>query len=447
MIHLLPHKYSPRSYQLSIMAAVPNQYKRGVYVWHRRAGKDRSAWNKTVSEAVRHKAIYYYFFPTYSQGKKVIWDSIDEKTGIKFIDHIPSELILRKNETDMKIELTNGSLIQVVGSDNFNSIMGSNPYGCVFSEFALQDPRAWDFIRPILRENGGWAIFLFTPRGKNHAWEMYRMAQVETSWFAELLTVKETQRDDGSPVITDADIEQERREGVADEMIDQEYFCSFEGMIMGAYYSKMISKLRKEGHMTELPYSPQLQVDTFWDLGIDDSMAIWFMQAVGMQCRFIDYYEASGYGLEHYAKVLKEKEYVYGNHHMPHDADVRELSSGEVAQSRREVAENLGIKPVIVVPRARDINTIMQIHIPAVRNILARCWFDEKKCFRGISALEGYRADYDEEKKTVANRPLHDWCSHGADAFRTFAMGWTETITRTKSDWRDKVHRGTWRSV
>ncbi len=347
----------------------------------------------------------------------------------------------------MKIELTNGSLIQVVGSDNFNSIMGSNPYGCVFSEFALQDPRAWDFIRPILRENGGWAIFLFTPRGKNHAWEMYRMAQVETSWFAELLTVKETQRDDGSPVITDADIEQERREGVADEMIDQEYFCSFEGMIMGAYYSKMISKLRKEGHMTELPYSPQLQVDTFWDLGIDDSMAIWFMQAVGMQCRFIDYYEASGYGLEHYAKVLKEKEYVYGNHHMPHDADVRELSSGEVAQSRREVAENLGIKPVIVVPRARDINTIMQIHIPAVRNILARCWFDEKKCFRGISALEGYRADYDEEKKTVANRPLHDWCSHGADAFRTFAMGWTETITRTKSDWRDKVHRGTWRSV
>ena len=173
-----------------------------------------------------------------------------------------------------------------------------------------------------------------------------------------------------------------------------------------------------------MPWTPGLEVDTWWDLGVDDSMSIWFVQVAGKEFRFIDYYENSGYGLEHYAKVLKEKPYVYGNHYMPHDADVREMSSGEIARSRREVAEGLGLRPIVVVPRVRNIDTLIQVHIPAVRNLLSQSWLDEKKCATGISGLEGYQAEYDEEKKVLSNRPAHTWCSHAADAFRTGAVGY-----------------------
>ena len=153
-------------------------------------------------------------------------------------------------------------------------------------------------------------------------------------------------------------------------------------------------------------------------------MSIWFIQPVGKEFRVIDYYESTGYGLEHYAKVLQDRGYSYGNHYMPHDAEVRELSSGDVAKSRREVAEGLGIRPIQVAQRARNVDIIINVHIPAVRMILPFCWFDEKKCARGISALEGYRAEYDEVKKKLANRPSHTWESHGADSFRTFAVGY-----------------------
>jgi hypothetical protein len=163
-------------------------------------------------------------------------------------------------------------------------------------------------------------------------------------------------------------------------------------------------------------------------------MSIWFMQRVGQKFHFIDYYENSGFGLEHYAKTLKERPYVYGNHYMPHDADVREMTSGEVAMSRREVAEKLGIRPVTVVSRVRNMDTLIQVHIPAVRNIIGQCWFDDAKCSRGISALEGYHSEYDEEKKTLGSRPVHDFCSHGADGFRTFAVGYKEKHKAAKTN-------------
>ena len=154
-------------------------------------------------------------------------------------------------------------------------------------------------------------------------------------------------------------------------------------------------------------------------------MAIWFMQPVGKSFQFMDYYENSGYGLEHYAKVLKEKPYVYGNHWMPHDAEHREMTNSEIAKSRKEVAEDLGIKPIQVIQRARNMDVIMQVHIPAMMNVLAQCLFDEVKCSQGIMALENYRAKYDDEKKKLGNRPIDDWSSHGADAFRTFAVGYS----------------------
>ena len=176
-----------------------------------------------------------------------------------------------------------------------------------------------------------------------------------------------------------------------------------------------------------MPFAAGHEVSTFWDLGVDDSTSIWFLQVTGKEMRFIDYYEATGEGLAHYAKVLKERPYVYGDHYMPHDADVRELGTGV---SRKETAENLGIRPVLVVQRARDTQAVLAGIEAAVRNVMSQCWFDEKKCSRGLAALEGYQAEYDEEKKKLANHPLHNWCSHGADAFRTFAVGYKPKVNR-----------------
>ena len=437
----IPHLYNPREYQFGILGFLGAGYKRYVGIWHRRAGKDKSAINLVVSEMVKNVGGYFYFFPTYSQAKKVIWDGIDPRTGLKYLDHFPKQLLAKEpNNTEMKIELKNGSFFQLVGTDNFNSIMGTNPRGCVFSEYSLQDPRAWDYIRPILRENGGWAAFIYTPRGKNHGFQLFRMAQQEPDWYTELLTVRNTKREDGTPVITESDIEKDRAEGMEDSLIEQEYYCSFEGSIQGAYYSKQIKKAHEDKRICSVPYEPKHPVDTFWDLGMNDTMAIWFVQTIGKERRVIDYYEQNNEGLLHYAKVLKDKGYLYGDHYMPHDVEVRELGTGV---SRKETAEGMGIKPIITVERAKNIDAVNN-GIEAARNVFSSCWFDEKKCNRGLMSLENYHKEYDEEKKVYHNRPYHDWSSNGADAFRTFAVGYKEKTVATKPRNIPPVAGGSW---
>ena len=425
----LPYQFSPRKYQIPILKALDSGINRACWVVHRRGGKDRTMLAYASKRMFDNPGGYYHFFPTYKQAKKVIWDGIDPRTGHRIIDDVfPRSVFPNRNETELKITARNGSIYQLIGSDNFDSIMGTSPIGCIFSEYALQDPRAWDYIRPILAENGGWAAFIYTPRGRNHGYDLYQMSKFNDTWFSELLTVDDTTRDDGTPVITSEVIEGERASGMLDELIDQEFYCSFDAAIRGAYYGRQMQAARRENRITKVPHQTGHEVYTFWDLGVDDSMSIWFMQHVGKQYQFIDYYENSGHGLGHYAKHLQSLPYVYGGHWMPHDADAREIGNSEVAVSPKENAENLGIKPVEVVSRVRNVNTMIQVHVPAVRNILGSCWFDEQRCARGISALEGYRSEYDEEKKVLHSRPVHDWCSHGADAFRTFAVGYQELV-------------------
>jgi phage terminase large subunit len=402
--------------------------KRAVEVAHRRWGKDDVALHWTCCAAMERVGNYWHMLPEYGQARKVIWTAVNPRTGQKRIDEsFPKWIRKNTKEQEMSIEFLNGSLWQLVGSDNFNSLVGSPPIGIVFSEWAIANPLAWAYLSPILEENGGWALFIYTSRGNNHGRTMLTQAQATDGWFAEINPADKT------PVFTAAQLEAIHREyqnvfglELGDALFLQEYFCSFEGAQLGAYYAKQIAKARKDGRITAVPHATGAEVHTAWDLGVDDSMTIWFFQQVGLQYRFIDYYENTGFGLEHYAKVLKDKPYVYGNHFMPHDADVREMSSGTIAKSRKEVAENLGIKPIVVVQRAQNIDIIMQIHIPAVRNIMSQCWWDEKKCATGLSALESYAADYDDEKKVLKNRPAHNWASHGADGFRTFAVGYRE---------------------
>ena len=402
----IPYKFTPRDYQIPLISCIDRGYKRAVCIFHRRAGKDKTLINLITKEALKRVGVYYYLFPTYKQGRKIIWQGID-KAGMKFTDHIPEEIRKRTNDQEMMIELRNGSIIQIIGTDDIDRIVGTNPVGCVFSEYSLQNPKAWDLLRPILAENEGWAVFNYTPRGKNHGYELYEMAKNNPKWFAQILTVDDTK------AISQEAIEEERLAGMDEDLIQQEFYCSFEAAIQGAYYAKQINKANEDGRITNVPYVENLPVYTVWDLGVGDSTAIWFVQLVNQEIRIIDYYEAQGEGLPYYAKVLDEKGYKYGGHYAPHDIQVREMGSG---LSRLETARSLGINFQVVK------NISIDDGINAARTIFNRCWFDKEKTKQGVNCLVNYHKEYDEKRKEYKNIPYHDWSSHGADAFRYLAV-------------------------
>lgn len=414
----LPYNYEPRDYQLPLLNAMDSGIKRAVIVWHRRSGKDKTCLNLTIKKMFERVGSYYYVFPTYNQGRKVLWDGID-RDGFRYISHFPQEILASKpNDTEMKVKTINGSLFQVVGSDNIDAIVGTNPIGVVMSEYSLQDPRAWDYLRPILAENGGWAIFVFTPRGENHGYDIYILAKNDPSWFCELLTAEETQ------AIPSDILRKERTEIIHkdgnDALYQQEYMCNFTVPIAGAYYADQIIQAYNERRISKVPYEKEFPVDTWWDLGINDTMSVWFTQSIGAELRVIDYYENTGQGFLHYIEKLKNKGYIYGTHTAPHDIKVRELSSGK---SRLDAASNLGID-FAVGPKLSIIDGI-----DSVRRILSKCWFDEDKCRIGLNALKNYRKQYDDTRKCYLNQPYHDWSSNAADAFRTLALGIDTTIS------------------
>ena len=417
----LPHHFEPRSYQLPLLKAMDvGGYKRAVAVWHRRSGKDKTVINFMAKRMYERVGAYYYLFPTFKQARKVIWDGRD-RDGFKFTDHIPKALRKRTDNQEMQIETNNGSIFQLIGTDDIDRITGTNPFGLVFSEWSLQNPAAWDIMRPILAENEGWAIFIYTPRGKNHGWKTLETARTfPEEWYSEVLTAKDT------GAISESVLRQERREIVFkygnDSLYQQEYMCDFNIPIQGAYFADQLVAADDDGRIAGVPHDPAREVHTFWDLGIDDSTTIWFGQFVGQEIHLIDYYENREKGIPHYVKMLKDKkDYLYGRHFAPHDIEQRELTSG---RTRRETAEGLGIK-FEVVPRVAH----KEDAIEAVRNVIPRCWFDAVKCERGLDALKSYCKEWDEEKQVFKTTPVHNWASHSADSFMTLATGWFEKIS------------------
>jgi len=396
--------------------------RRAALVWHRRSGKDLTTLNWTIWSMFQRPGTYYYFLPTYTQAKRIIWDGID-RDGTPFLAHFPAGSVIAKNETELKIVLDIGegrhSVFQLVGSDNIDGIVGTNPIGCVFSEYAIQNPKGWDLVRPILAENGGWAVFVYTPRGKNHGHRLLTAALAEPTWYTSILTVDQTRRDgpgeDGTPVVLRSDIEEERRLGMPEELIQQEFYCSFEGAMVGAYYADQLKAAREEGRIGSWPYQPGLVVDTAWDLGVDDATAIGFTQTVQGVCRWIDYLEESGKGLDYYWGELKRKPYIYGQHYGPFDLGVREFVSGN---TRLEIAARMGLH-FTVVPKLS-----LADGIAAVRRILPVSQFNERTCEKLIDKLASYRRDFDEKTQTWRQVPLHDWTSHTADMVRYRAIGW-----------------------
>lgn len=417
----IPYKFTPRPYQVDILRAIDNGYKRIIQVWHRRCGKDKVDINIVAKKIFEKVGAYYYIFPTYNQGKKILWNGSD-KDGFRFLDHFPEITRKRTVGNEMFIEFKNGSTFQVIGSDNIDSIVGTNPLGVVFSEYSLQNPQAWDFIRPILAENGGWAIFNFTPRGENHAKELLDYARTDPDhWYVSVLNV-----DDTGIMSTDV-LEQERKEIIAkngdDSIFQQEYYNSFTAAMQGSYYGKIVEKMEQDGHITEVPYEPNLLVDTWWDLGVNDSMSIGFFQKHGLQWRMIDYIEGSGEGLAFYVNLLQNK-YVYGKHYAPHDIVVKELGSG---MSRIETADSLGLRFERVMNSDGTVKSAVPMlpiedGIQAVRNRLQNLYIDKDKCTKAIKALKNYHKDYDEVNKTYRNNPKHDWSSHCSDMIRYWAV-------------------------
>ena len=411
-----------------------NGIKRACLVWHRRAGKDSTSLNFTAKEMFKRKGNYWHLFPKQTQARKAIWNGINSD-GQSILDQVfPEAVRARTSSQEMMIELKNGSTWQLAGSDNYDSLVGANPVGVVFSEWSLCDPNAWAYIRPMLAENGGWAVFIYTPRGKNHGFTLYNMAKKADEWFCQNLTVNDTKRADGSPVISPEAIETERAEGMEEALIQQEFFGSFEAQIPGAYFADQLQQAKDQNRVGRIPIEPSLQVHTAWDLGISDSMSIWFFQAMGKEIRLVDYYESNGKGMEHYIQYLTQwadrNGVIYGQHLAPHDIEVRELTSG---RSRKDVARDMGITfRTVQRPRTKIEG------IQAIRRMFPRFWIDDERAEQGYACIASYHREWDEKHQRFRDQPVHDWASHGADALQTLALGWRDTMM---SGMRPQAHR------
>lgn len=393
--------------------------KRAVAVWHRRAGKDEICLHTAAVKAFERVGNYWHMLPEYSQARKAIWDAVNPHTGKRRIDEaFPHEIRKTTREQEMQIVFKNGSTWQVVGSDSYNRLVGSTPCGVVFSEWSISNPSAWAYIRPILAENGGWAFFIYTPRGRNHGWTTLEGALENDDWFAQVLTADQT------GVFTPEQLANERQEFIrqygdveGDSFFRQEYMASFDAALMGAFYGQWMEAAEREGRIANVEAANR-EVFTAWDIGFSDDTVIWFFQLEPMgKLRIIDYYSNSGKDIEHYVDILKSKGYAYGRHYMPHDA-FHETIQG-AGRSILKQMYDLGVRNVERVP-----DESVQQGIQAVRNILGDCFFDKAKCKDGLDALRNYQREWDDDKKCFKDKPLHNWASHAADAFRYLAISW-----------------------
>ena len=420
----IPNGWRPRAYQRAAWGALESGCKRVLPLWHRRAGKDEIALHWTAVQCVLHPANYWHMLPKQDQARKAIWDAVNPHTGKRRIDEVfPPEVRDRTRDDLMSIRFRSGAYWQVLGSDNVDSLVGSPPKGVVFSEWALADPRAWALIEPILEENGGWAIFPTTPRGRNHAARMFESFKSEGHWFVERLPASET------TVFTPAQLDGIRKGLVAQygmavgkALFRQEYECSFEAPVLGAFYAEWLDDLEDRGGVCAVPFDPEGgPVHVSFDLGVGDQTALWFAQQVGREVHLLDYHAAMGRGMDHYVEEIRSRfrPHQIGRLILPHDAKHREKLSGRSVQ---EYLQQQGFETQVV-PRPPTGDALMQ-EIQAVRRFLPRCVFDRDKCDVGLNALRNYRAEYDDERQVIAGRPVHDWASHGADSFRTLVMGW-----------------------
>jgi len=420
-VQLPANNWQPRGYQRPAWEYLESGGRHAELIWHRRSGKDDIALHWAAIAAHQRVANYWHMLPKANQVRKAIWEAVNPRTGKRRIDEaFPHEVRADTRESEMFIRFKNGSTWQCLGSDNFQGAIGSSPAGIVYSEWAQSNPSARGHLRPILLENDGWQLFITTPRGKNHAYRTFRAAKKLDGSFAEKLTVDDTS------VFKPEQLKGERQEYIdtygddmGEALFEQEYYCSFEAAILGAYYGAELAKVDKEGRLKTIERDAEFPVHTAWDLGYDDDTAIWFYQVITGEVRVLEYYYNSGKDIDHYAEVIGGKGYEYGVHWLPHDAKAKTLAA-QGKSIQEQLANTLGWGHVRIVPRLS-----VEDGIQAVRQMFSRVWFDPA-CEEGVEALRQYHREWDDDRKMFRDRPHHDWTSHAADAFRYLAVAWRE---------------------
>jgi phage terminase large subunit len=363
-----------------------------VLVCHRRAGKTVATLNDLIRGAVNEckpEGRYAFIFPQRNQAKDTAW---------RYLRRYAEPLLAKPpNESELRVDLVNGSMIRLYGADNPDALRGPYWDGVVLDEFADMKPEVWhEVVRPMLADRHGWATFIGTPKSKNEFFRLYENAKKDPTWFHMMLKASE------SGIISASELADLRHE-MGEDQYQQEFECSFEAAIKGAFYSEEMRTMLGEGRLCPIEIDKDVRVHTAWDLGISDSTAIWFIQCVGRERRLVDYYEASGVGLDHYVQVLQDKRvqhgWTYGEHYLPHDIVVKEFTSGK---SRRDTLAGKGIEATIV-PAS---NVLDGINV--VRRMLGRIWIDPNRCERGVEALRQYRREWSDSLKDWSKAPLHD---------------------------------------
>lgn len=405
--------YTPRPLQAKIHEEL-DANRWGVVVCHRRFGKTVMAINHLLRKAVmcdKPNPRVSYIAPTFTQAKRIAFDYLKV-----FAEKIP---MVRFHETELRCDLPNGGRIQLLGAENPSSLRGIYLDYCVLDESAdMPESLFPEVIRPALADRKGGALFIGTPRGQNSFYELYENAKGQEGWYTATFKASETK------IVDDEELQASKSMMTSDQY-EQEFECSWVANVAGSIYGKQLTECMEEGRIAKVPYDRSQKVDTFWDLGMNDSTAIIFAQKIGRAIHIIDYYEARGEGLDFYVKVLQSKSYLYGDHFAPHDIEVRELGTGK---SRREIAYDLGIN-FRVIPKLP-----IEDGIHASQMLLKRVWFDKDTTKPLLEALRQYHRAYNERLRTFRKSPVHDWSSHAADAFRYLATGIKEN-----NSWNEKA--------
>ena len=402
MLHVIPYK--PRA---AFLPFHKRTKRWSCLVAHRRAGKTVAAINDLIRAAVTSKSPmpqFAYIAPFRSQAKSVAWD---------YLKHFSATSAASTNESELTVDMINGSKVRLFGADNADAMRGLGFDGMFLDEYGDFKPSVWgNILRPSLSDRQGWCCFGGTPKGKNQFWDIKQTAErLRDEWFLLELPASK------SGLLPAGELNAAKAQ-LSKDQFDQEYECSFEAAILGAFYGTEMRDATEQGRICQVDYQPEVPVHTAWDLGYRDDTAIWFYQVIRGEIHVIDYFAVSGANISELAAVITGKPYKYGKHYLPHDAKAKTLA----AQGKsiiEQMAEYLGINNLAIVP---DLS--VQDGIQAVRQMLPNTWFHVEHCAEGIEALRQYQREFDEDKKAFRQTPRHDWCSHPADAMRMLAVAW-----------------------
>lgn len=408
----LPANFEPRRYQLPLMKYFDGGGKRAVVCWARRMGKDRTLLSVASKLAFQRVGLYWHCLPTLRQAKRAVWDNITSDGQQLMRSTFPDEIVRKRNEVEMKVELVNGSVIQLVGADNYDALVGANPVHVTFSEFALTHPKAWDLVRPILRENGGSAAFISTPRGYNDFHRLLEYARQDGTWFHEVLDVV------GSGVMTDADVAAEIKAGMPEELARQEFYCDFSAANVGSILGSRIEQAQKDGriHDDVLRDPHGFEPELILDIGYSDATAVWCIQRRPDGFAVLGYDEDTGLDAQEWITRFTRSNWSaesIGRVWLPHDARAKTFATGRSVQEQFKAA---GYR-VQITP---SISKTDQIN--AARTVMRKCQFNRTACAEGLRMLRDWQFKYDEARRTFSDKPDHNYASHCGDAFAYAAV-------------------------